>query len=604
MKKFITDNRNLCWALAHNVRNFASRSFRQIVILILFITVTVLTSMTSLAYSGDQADINTIHLKKRQFVPQASVKQKISKITGHAIIQFEKQPDDSIISILTSHQINVLEWVPRNAVMAYIPETAQVEAIPGIRWIGKINPTDKISDHLNKSLTKGFMLVDFYPDVTDRHARSVISKGQGKIIENSYLAPKTYLVRATEKIAAELSTADEVSWIWPASDAIINGEPVHYCPGPMTASGLIVPNYVAHDDGWDGPGKGSASLKYYFGTGTSDTTGEETEVADAFNEWAKYVDITFTRTSTPNQTQSIDFFWGTGSHGCDYPFEPGVLAHGFFPHPFNDETIAGDIHFNDDYSWRTSCSSSYEFDVYTVALHEAGHSLGLGHSSIDVAVMYPYLHENDCYTVLQQDDIDGIRSIYGNSRACGACEPVDSILGIQGTIGTVPWRYRASGHCGRGGKWVGRFVGEANATYHFDLCPDSPGSGINHGFDPDPDIKITDSSCKTILGGDDGSCSSPTFSPNDFQWTCSANGTYYVIIAPYPSYGSHTCTGTASSTFTLKYYKEGILNLSDFAIFAFYWMDDTCSDPNWCEGNDFDCSGSVDMLDLATFAGY
>ncbi|MGD0573644.1 MAG: kelch repeat-containing protein [Sedimentisphaerales bacterium] len=47
-----------------------------------------------------------------------------------------------------------------------------------------------------------------------------------------------------------------------------------------------------------------------------------------------------------------------------------------------------------------------------------------------------------------------------------------------------------------------------------------------------------------------------------------------------------------------------IVNFIDYAIFANYWMDDTCSDPNWCNGADFDHSGSVDMLDLATFAEY
>jgi hypothetical protein len=136
-------------------------------------------------------------------------------------------------------------------------------------------------------------------------------------------------------------------------------------------------------------------------------------------------------------------------------------------------------------------------------------------------------------------------------RLCEDCEPEDADLG---TIGTVAWGYNVSGNCGNGGKWVGQFTGEAGKTYHFDLCPSSPGSGTNSGFDPD--IKITNSSC-AILAGEDGSCSSPTYSPNNFQWTCPANGTYYVIIAPYNSYNSHTCNGTASNTFTLNYYKEG-----------------------------------------------
>jgi hypothetical protein len=49
---------------------------------------------------------------------------------------------------------------------------------------------------------------------------------------------------------------------------------------------------------------------------------------------------------------------------------------------------------------------------------------------------------------------------------------------------------------------------------------------------------------------------------------------------------------------------DGIVNFSDFAIFAFYWMDDTCSEPDWCEGTDFDESGEVDILDLAKFVKY
>ncbi len=135
-------------------------------------------------------------------------------------------------------------------------------------------------------------------------------------------------------------------------------------------------------------------------------------------------------------------------------------------------------------------------------------------------------------------------------RLCSDCEPEDEYLGA---IGTNLWGYSVGGNCGNEGKWVGEFVGQAGAIYHFDLCPDSPGNGTNSGFNPD--IKITDSLC-TILAGEDGSCSAPSYSPNNFQWICPADGTYYVIIAPFNSYNSHTCNGDVSDTFTLEYYKE------------------------------------------------
>ncbi|MBK9453072.1 MAG: HYR domain-containing protein [Bacteroidetes bacterium] len=142
---------------------------------------------------------------------------------------------------------------------------------------------------------------------------------------------------------------------------------------------------------------------------------------------------------------------------------------------------------------------------------------------------------------------------YTAPRPCGSCTPADAALG---TIGTSVYAYNVSGNCGNGGAYVASFNGEAGYIYHFDLCPNAPGSG-NITSNWDPDIKITNSACG-ILSGVDGSCSGAfnTWQPNDFQWTCPSSGTYYVIIAPYYSYNSHACTGTSANAFTMNYYKE------------------------------------------------
>jgi hypothetical protein len=128
-------------------------------------------------------------------------------------------------------------------------------------------------------------------------------------------------------------------------------------------------------------------------------------------------------------------------------------------------------------------------------------------------------------------------------RPCGDCTPTDANLG---TIGTTIWGYSISSNCGNGGKWVASFNGEAGYTYWFDLCNIGTGNF-------DADIKICDASCN-ILAGVDGS-SSCGWRPNQFSWNCPNNGTYYVIIAPYSSYSSHTCSGTSANTFTMYYYK-------------------------------------------------
>ena len=49
---------------------------------------------------------------------------------------------------------------------------------------------------------------------------------------------------------------------------------------------------------------------------------------------------------------------------------------------------------------------------------------------------------------------------------------------------------------------------------------------------------------------------------------------------------------------------DGSVNSKDFALVGAHWLQTDCNQPDWCEGADFDHSGSVDILDLATFAKY
>ena len=56
-----------------------------------------------------------------------------------------------------------------------------------------------------------------------------------------------------------------------------------------------------------------------------------------------------------------------------------------------------------------TCGSSCT-DLYTVALHEIGHNLGLEHSTVHGSIMYPYLGGTQ---TLDRDDIAGIQALYG-----------------------------------------------------------------------------------------------------------------------------------------------------------------------------------------------
>jgi hypothetical protein len=85
----------------------------------------------------------------------------------------------------------------------------------------------------------------------------------------------------------------------------------------------------------------------------------------------------------------------------------GQLAFTILPPPINGDSFAGDIVLNSNINW--GINSNY--DLMTVAIHEFGHALGMDHSSVTTADMYPI------YTGLKQaptaDDIAGIQSIYG-----------------------------------------------------------------------------------------------------------------------------------------------------------------------------------------------
>lgn len=156
------------------------------------------------------------------------------------------------------------------------------------------------------------------------------------------------------------------------------------------------------------------NLTYYFQNGTNDisSTQEKNALRSAFALWAGVTNLRFTEVSNRNRADIV-ILWGSGSHGDPYPFDGtnGVLAHAFYPPP-NGGAIAGDAHFDDAERWTMSTrpNGSQPIDLVTVAAHEIGHSLGLAHSSVAGALMYPYYTGSHRY--LHTDDINGIRYLY------------------------------------------------------------------------------------------------------------------------------------------------------------------------------------------------
>jgi hypothetical protein len=99
----------------------------------------------------------------------------------------------------------------------------------------------------------------------------------------------------------------------------------------------------------------------------------------------------------------------------------GVLAHAFQPGTeaiFLDGTLGGDVHLDGAEDWvddPLADLSGTETDLYTVLLHEVGHSLGLGHSGVSGSVMEPIYA--GARRSLSADDIAGAQFIYGQPEA-------------------------------------------------------------------------------------------------------------------------------------------------------------------------------------------
>jgi predicted Zn-dependent protease len=132
----------------------------------------------------------------------------------------------------------------------------------------------------------------------------------------------------------------------------------------------------------------------------------------AAQTWAQQANVNFA-VIADNGTPSGQGNYQQGDPGMGdirvgaYNLGSSYLGGTYLPPPANNYSLAGDMNFNDTMNWNIGTT----YDLQTVALHEMGHALGLGHSTTSSAVMWPSY--GGVKRKLTSDDVNGIQAVYG-----------------------------------------------------------------------------------------------------------------------------------------------------------------------------------------------
>jgi len=323
----------------------------------------VLACLSVLAFADP-----AIRLKTRRIDPERTesasqpVRDRGSDAPGHFLIQLAAPPSMADVQAIERRGVRVLEYVPDNAFLV----SGRASSLDGmaLRWMGALEIADKISPAISPGTGPRTVVAQFHADVDAGAARRAVLEAGAELIDRPDLAPNDLLARATNVEIRAMAAADEIAYVFPASDALRQGRPAHACAGALTTVGRASQLIATVGNGW----------------------------ASAPN---------------PQGFRTVNILAASGNHGDGYPFDGprGTLAHTFYPSPPNPESIAGDLHLDNDESWRIGV----DVDLFSVVLHEAGHALGLGHSDNPADVMYPYYR---LVSDLSPGDVAAARQLY------------------------------------------------------------------------------------------------------------------------------------------------------------------------------------------------
>ena len=163
-------------------------------------------------------------------------------------------------------------------------------------------------------------------------------------------------------------------------------------------------------------------LTFAFENTTPQNSQAKDVISSAFSVWSECSRLSFELVDI-SETPDIKVKFASRLHeppeNCKFDGPEGVKAHAFYP-------PVGLAHFDEEEDWSDNCV------LYTVALHEIGHLLGLGHSYYRTSIMFAYFDtefvQSQCEAgtrPLASHDIQQVRALYGG-RTCDKAENVET----------------------------------------------------------------------------------------------------------------------------------------------------------------------------------
>ncbi|CAH1232470.1 MMP19 [Branchiostoma lanceolatum] len=206
----------------------------------------------------------------------------------------------------------------------------------------------------------------------------------------------------------------------------------------------------------------------------------------AVQVWAEVSPLTFEEKRDGWADLYIYFARGEHTDGPENAFDGpgGILGHAFFP-------TNGHAHFDDEEKWTSEGKDGK--NLFMVAAHEFGHTLGLAHSNVEESLMSPYYQDYKTDFVMPFDDVMAIQQLYGKVDAdrysanylppAGPTPPLnDGTNSIKPHLRPPRKRKRAPNGCKA--KFDAIFLGKQGQTFafrdkHFWLIDDD---GISFGY--------------------------------------------------------------------------------------------------------------------------